>query len=117
MTLEQYLSLIAMFLLAGSPLLTDTTPGSLRSIVVAVAGIALALSQLVHAVGPKTSLVRGSLHQLDRSDVLITLIFTIVEIVTLGAWLVLFLAGRPLMSMAVLAAGLFTEHLISRLHD
>jgi small-conductance mechanosensitive channel len=117
MSLEQLLSLVAMFLLAGSPLLADTTPGSVRSIVVAVAGVALALSQLVHAIGPKNTQSSFRLHLVDRSDVVITILFTIVEVITLGAWLLLFLAGRSLESVAVLAVGLFIDHLISRLHD
>jgi hypothetical protein len=81
--------------------------------VVAVAGVLIAISQLLHAVQPRTS-TRGSIRSPNLRDVGITLIFTFVEIVTLGAWLVLFLASRPLESIAVLAVGLFVEHLISR---
>jgi hypothetical protein len=45
-----YLTVIAMFLAAGAPLLKDTAPGSDRSIVVAVVGVALAIVALLNAL-------------------------------------------------------------------
>jgi hypothetical protein len=58
---------------------------------------------------------------LTRRDAAIAFVFTQVEILTLTAWLAMFVpsvlsSGYAAVGGAVLEVGLFTEHLISRLH-
>ncbi len=48
--LTSILSLIAAVLMASGPVLPDTAPGSQRAVVVAVAGVILALVQLVRVL-------------------------------------------------------------------
>ena len=50
---------------------------------------------------------------ITRRDVKITVVFTIVEIVTLIAWIQTL--SQPVLSASIIGVGLFVEHLISRL--
>ncbi len=58
-----YVALIAMFLAAGAPILSDTTPGSERSIVVAVVGVMLAIVQLLQVLQMRALQKAQQLHR------------------------------------------------------
>jgi hypothetical protein len=61
--IASYLVLIAMFLAAGAPLLSDTTPGSERSIAVAVVGVMLAIGQLLQVLQMRALRRSQQLHE------------------------------------------------------
>jgi hypothetical protein len=124
LNIPRLLVAVAIFIAALTPALPDTVVGSPRVIAQAVAmGLMGAAVYLGAALPLKPGVAAGAgvFGGLTRRDAAIAFVFTQVEILTLTAWLAVFVPsvlsnGYAAVGEAVLEVGLFTEHLISRLH-